>query len=105
MLENWPAGHAVQVGAPTVARIEPLAQGVQRSFGSAQKELTSDLHSLEAGGKLTQANANDAVRNWLAATDATAGVKGAPGIVAAEEGTPPSALPWYKRFGPFDTSM
>ena len=29
MLENWPAGHAVQVGAPTVARIEPLAQGVQ----------------------------------------------------------------------------
>lgn len=91
--------------ATTFENATALAQGVQRSFGSAQKELTSDLHSLEAGGKLTQANANDAVRNWLAATDATAGVKGAPGIVAAEEGTPPSALPWYKRFGPFDTSM
>jgi len=87
-----------------------LAQGVQRSFGSAQKELTSDLHSLEAGGKLTQANANDAVRNWLSSshepvTSASAGVKGAPGMVAAEEATPYSALPWYKRFGPFDTSM
>ena len=87
-----------------------LAQGVQRSFGSAQKELTSDLHSLEAGGKLTQANANDAVRNWLSSshgpvTSATAGVKGAPGMVAADEATPYSALPWYKRFGPFDTSM
>eukprot|EP00964_Phaeocystis_antarctica_P035608 scaffold20337_cov46-Phaeocystis_antarctica.AAC.1 len=132
LLGDRGAGSMVQAKGP-LENATALAQGVQRSFGSAQKELnlpsnpkhpnpnpnpdpnpnqelTSDLHSLEAGGKLTQANANDAVRDWLssshgAVTSATAGVKGAPGMVATDDATPPSAMPWYKRFGPFDTSM
>ena len=96
--------------ATSLENATTLAQGVQRSFGSAQRELTTDLHSLEAGGRLTQANANDAVRNWLSSghgpvTSATAGIKGAPGMVAASGASDSSAVPWYQRFGPFDTSM
>ena len=101
---------AASMVATSLENATTLAQGVQRSFGSAQRELTTDLHSLEAGGRLTQANANDAVRNWLSSshgpvTSATAGIKGAPGMVAASGASDSSAVPWYQRFGPFDTSM
>ena len=101
---------AASMVATSLENATTLAQGVQRSFGSAQRELTTDLHSLEASGQLTQANANDAVRNWLSSshgpvTSATAGIKGAPGMVAASGASDSSALPWYQRFGPFDTSM
>jgi len=117
------AGAMVSSSKGNASDASALGQGVHLSDGAAQKILTSELHTLQTSGELTQTSANDAVLNWLAASrsaSAPAGapdnntrsettfnvVKGATDMVATDKAvTPPSSTPWYKRFGPFDSSI